>query len=508
MTLSIILLTIVYGLIAYAIFTLRKRHSYWQTQGVACEEPHFLFGNLWGMQSKRSFAEIWEQYYEQFKGSGPFAGFYWFSKPGVFALDPELIKQILVKDFTKFSDRGLYHNEKDDPLSGQLFFLDGLKWRNMRNKLSPTFTSGKMKFMYPTVVRVGQELIEVLEQMLEQTAAMGVIEVKDLMARFTTDVIGTCAFGIDCSSLKDPNAEFRTMGRKAVLNQRHNRFITALMNSFADLARKLHMKMIPEDVAEFFMRIVRETVEYREQNQIRRNDFMDMLIDLKNKKLIKSEHGDELTNLTLEEIAAQALVFFNAGFETSSTTLGFALYELAQNQEVQDKGRQEVLEKLAKHNQEFSYECMKEMQYLQQIILETLRLYTVLPVINRLALEDYVVPGNPRYVIKKGMPVLIPAGALHRDERYYPNPLVFNPDHFSADKVANRDSILYLPFGEGPRNCIGLRFGKMQTMVGLALLLKHFKFSTCAETQKPLTLCKKSFLISTDRGIYLKVTKI
>lgn len=366
MPLSVLLLTLLCGLIVYLLLALKKKHSHWQSLGIACEDPHILFGSFRGLQTERGFWQIWQEYYERFKGSGPFAGFYWFFKPAVFVLDPELIKLILVKDFAKFADRGLYHNEKDDPLSGQLFFLDGVKWKNIRNKLTPTFTSGKMKYMFPTVIKVGQELIGTMQQMVENDGS--VIEVKDLMARFTTDVIGTCAFGIECSSLKDPNAEFRVMGRKSIIQQRYNRVIIAFMASFVELARKLHLKSIPDDVSEFFMRIVRETVEYRERNNIKRYDFMDMLIDLKNKKLIKSEHGEELTNLTLEEIAAQAFVFFNAGFETSSTTLGFALYELAQNPDVQTKARQEVLEKMHKYQQEFSYEWLKELNYLEQII--------------------------------------------------------------------------------------------------------------------------------------------
>uniref|UniRef100_A0A1L8EFJ0 Putative cytochrome p450 n=1 Tax=Haematobia irritans TaxID=7368 RepID=A0A1L8EFJ0_HAEIR len=506
MSLTILLISIACGLLGYLTLYLKKKHSYWQSLGIACEEPHFIFGNLWGIQTKRGFWEVWEQYYNRFKGTGPFAGFYWFFKPAVFVLDIELIKQILIKDFSNFTDRGFYHNEKDDPLTGQLFLLDGIKWKNMRNKLSPTFTSGKMKFMFPTVTQVGNEFMEVLGKLVETEGS--VIEFKDLLARFTTDVIGTCAFGIDCSSLKDPNAEFRVVGGQSLVKQRHGQLGLAFTASFPELARKLHIKQNLDYIEEFFMRIVRETVEYRENNNIRRNDFMDMLIDLKNKKLMKSEHGEELTNLTLEEITAQAFVFFNAGFETSSTTLGFALYELAQNPEIQERGRQEVLETLKKHNDEFTYDCMKEMSYLEQIISETLRMYTVLPILNRLALNDYVVPGNPSYVIKKGMPIIIPAGAIHRDETFYPNPDVFNPDNFSPEKVAERDSILYLPFGEGPRNCIGLRFGKMQTMVGFALLLKNFRFSTCEQTQIPLTYSKQSFLISTEKGIYLKVTKI
>lgn len=373
MSLTIVLLTIVSGLFAYLVIVLRKKQGYWKSLGIPCEEPHFILGNLSGVQTKRGFWQIWEEYYNRFKGTGPFAGFYWFFKPAVFVLDPALVKNILIKDFSNFTDRGFFHNEKDDPLSGQLFLLDGAKWRNMRNKLSPTFTSGKMKYMFPTVTKVGDEFIEVLEKMLEPEGS--VIEVKELLARFTTDVIGTCAFGIECSSLKDPNAEFRIMGRRSLVEQRHGRFVIAFMASFIDLAKKLHFKQTPEDIEHFFMRIVRETVEYREKNNIRRNDFMDMLIDLKNKKLMKSEHGDELTNLTLEEIAAQAFVFFTAGFETSSTTLGFTLYELAQHQQIQDKARKEVLSKLDKYEQKFTYECMKEMSYLNQMVAGKIQIF-------------------------------------------------------------------------------------------------------------------------------------
>lgn len=140
--------------------------------------------------------------------------------------------------------------------------------------------------------------------------------------------------------------------------------------------------------------------------------------------------------------------------------------------------------------------------------LETLRLYSPLTVLNRMALEDYAVPGCPKYIIKKGMNVLIPSGAIQRDERYYPNPLVFNPDNFSPDNIAVRDSILYLPFGEGPRNCVGLRLGKMQIMISLALLLKNFRFSICEQTSIPMTYAIKSFITTPAKGIHLKVDKL
>lgn len=139
---------------------------------------------------------------------------------------------------------------------------------------------------------------------------------------------------------------------------------------------------------------------------------------------------------------------------------------------------------------------------------ETLRLYCPLPALNRVALEDYQVPGHPKFVIKKNMPVVIPAISLQRDEQYFPNPMTFNPENFSSEQVALRDSVLYLPFGEGPRNCIGSRFGKMQVLIGLALLLKNYRFSVCDKTLIPMQYDKENFLVTPDGNLYLKVSKL
>ena len=132
----------------------------------------------------------------------------------------------------------------------------------------------------------------------------------------------------------------------------------------------------------------------------------------------------------------------------------------------------------------------------------------MLPVLNRCCTEDYAVPGQPKFVIKKGMNVLIPIIGVHRDAEFYPNPDDFNPDNFSPDKHKERDSILYLPFGQGPRNCIGQRFGEMQVSLALAVLVQNFKFTLCEKTQIPIVFDKNTYFLGADNGIYLKVTKI
>jgi len=129
------------------------------------------------------------------------------------------------------------------------------------------------------------------------------------------------------------------------------------LSSLAKLG--LPVRVVHPDITKFFIRIVRETVDSREREQIRRNDFMDLLLDLK-----RQENG---IGLTVEQLAAQAFVFFVAGFETSSSNMSYALFELAKNQAVQEKLRLEISEVMAKHG-ELTYEAMLDMPYLDQTI--------------------------------------------------------------------------------------------------------------------------------------------
>lgn len=353
--------------ISYFILFMKKRLTYWQGLGIACEKPNPLLGNFTGLRSRRSFTDIWLEHYKRFKGSGPFSGFYWFSQPAVLILDPQLMKTILVKEFSKFSDRGLYHNPEDDPLTGQLFMLEGAKWKTLRQKLTPTFSTGKMKLMFPSVHRVAKELITAVRKRSTEGENQ-VVELKDMLARFGTDVIGTCAFGIECNSLQNPEAQFHIMGRRMLSEQRHGELGNALAFHFPDLVKKLHWKMIPDEVSEFFMNLVADTVRFRETNQVERNDFLDMLLALRKCEAKKTENEEDLAALTIEEIAAQVVLFFTAGFETTSTTVGFALYELARHEPLQQKLRQEINTIWLKHNKEFTYESLQEMAFLNQVI--------------------------------------------------------------------------------------------------------------------------------------------
>jgi cytochrome P450 family 6 len=505
-------ITLFLGFVTIFVAWIKWSHSYWQRKGLFTPPTTFFFGN--GKKvftQEQSFGDFTVDMYRYFKSHHkPHGGFYLLFMPTYMPVDPELVKYVMQNDFNHFVDRGLYYNEETDPLSAHLFSLDGAKWRNLRVKMTPTFTSGKMKMMFDTLVKCGDQLLTEMNKTVGNTS----IDIKDMLARFTTDIIGTVAFGIDCNSLKNPDNEFNRYMKLFFLDGFWDNIIGFITFVTPGIAKKLGLKAVKPPLSKFFMRVVKDTVDYREKNNIHRKDFMHLLLQLKNRGKLDEDGGilkeigdDKESNLSINELAAQAFVFFLAGYETSSTTMTFCLFELASNPEIQEKLRQEVFEVLKRHDNKLTYDATMEMHYMEKVINETLRKYPPVPGLNRICTKDYKVPGS-NIMIKKDTKVWIPVLGLQRDPEFYPDPEKFDPERFSEENKNERHPYTFIPFGEGPRVCIGLRFGMMQTKVGLSILLKNYKFSVSSKTTVPLQLDPRSFIMSTEGGIWLNYTEV
>jgi cytochrome P450 family 6 len=255
--------------------------NYWNERGVLQLKPSFPFGNCGDLVlMRKSFGETFAEHYKLFAGNA-FGGVYLAHRPQLLIRDPDMIKNILVKDFDHFLDRGFDFDEKIDPLNGNLFMLTGLKWKELRAKLSPTFTSGKMKMMFQTLVVCGVELQEYMEKFADEG---NMLEMRDVLAKFSTDVIASCAFGIQCNCLKNPDAEFRQWGKKIF----EISFEVVLRNLMyiliPSVAIALKIPNTPNNITNFFRTMVHETVNFRETHSVERNDFLQLLIKLKNKE--------------------------------------------------------------------------------------------------------------------------------------------------------------------------------------------------------------------------------
>lgn len=138
---------------------------------------------------------------------------------------------------------------------------------------------------------------------------------------------------------------------------------------------------------------------------------------------------------------------------------------------------------------------------------ETLRKHPIIPQLLRDTNQSYKVP-NTDFVIEKGTSLLIPVHNIHHDADIYPEPEKFDPSRFEPEAINARHPFAYLPFGDGPRNCIGSRFGKMQAKIGIVSLLRSFRFGVSKKTEVPLELDTRSPTLNSKHGIHLKVERI
>lgn len=186
------------------------------------------------------------------------------------------------------------------------FALEGATWRFIRNKLSPTFTSGKIKHMFATVAETSKLLSEVINSGRKY-------ETRDLCNRYICDVIGNVAFGLDCKALTSEKSKLLEIGEKVFHQTGLEMLRVFFTNSFIGLSRSLNLNSIKSEYSSFFIETVREAIKYRETNNIKRNDFLNSLIQLKNTGTIDGEKVDNDKKLTFNQIVAQAFLFFFAG---------------------------------------------------------------------------------------------------------------------------------------------------------------------------------------------------
>ncbi|XP_060535692.1 cytochrome P450 6a9-like [Cylas formicarius] len=484
---------------------IKWKYAYWKSKGVVQPEPEFPFGNFKAtILKKMTFEDTASIYYKTYKNSHKYVGLYMFTVPIWLVTDLALIKRILQPDFQHFTDHFSFHHESQI-LTNHLFSIRGEKWRTMRAKLTPTFTTGKIKMMFNNVY----DLSKKLESSVKQNHVINpkTVSIRDTVARFATDVIASCAFGLETNCIENPDAEFRKYGKRA-FHPNKLRILEQIVNW--NLLAAMGYVRFPADATNFFMDVVKKTVAYREKNNVRRNDFVDLLLQLKNKG--KLEDGGDISKtdqgtITDNDVAAMMFIFYLAGFDTSSSTTSFLFYELASHQEIQRKLRQEVREVTAKYGGKLTYEALQDMHYAQMCIDETLRLYPSAPVLTRVCSKTYQVPESD-LVIEKGTQVIIPAVAIQRDPDIYPNPDEFNPENFIEEKRKDRISSTWLPFGDGPRQCIGMRFGYMQVKLSIAALLGNFQYSLHESTPKKLEFMLDVLTLHPEKEILLNVSRV
>uniref|UniRef100_A0A182S9K1 Cytochrome P450 n=1 Tax=Anopheles maculatus TaxID=74869 RepID=A0A182S9K1_9DIPT len=444
--------------------------------------------------------------------------------------DPELIKQITVKDFDHFvNHRPIFGSNLDRDsiaLFGKtLFALSDQQWRNMRATLSPAFTGSKMRQMFDQVVECSADVVQYYREQNHDVDGRE-YEMKEVFSRYTTDVIASCAFGLKVDSFRDPTNAFYTNGKRMIDFARFKILLKVIAyRVFPWLMEKLEVDLFDRELNLFFAGIVLDTANTREKEGIVRPDMIHLLMQAKKGILRRQKEQEETLveafatvqesqhaisherqPLTQMELVAQCLIFFLAGFDTVANCLTFLAYELTLNRDVQDRLYEEILATDSTlEGKPVSYEALQRMKYMDMVVSESLRKWSPAPSTDRICTRDYVVRNEDgvEFTIDKGTIVFIPIVGLHYDPQYYPDPEKFDPERFSE---SNRDKIqpgTYLPFGIGPRNCIGSRFALKEVKAIIYQLLKEFTFERTPRTEVPIRLQKGFIALNSENGVFV-----
>ncbi|XP_047994990.1 cytochrome P450 9e2-like [Leguminivora glycinivorella] len=512
-----------------ALLYCRQTYARFAKYGVKHLPPVPLFGDMAKVFFRMEhFLDNAERIYNSFPGER-FVGHMEFIRPIVFIRDVDLVKRVTVKDFEHFLDHAFVVDKSVDPMFGRnLLSLKGQEWKDMRSTLSPAFTSSKIKLMVPLMEEAGENMNKRLKrEILESGKNYADVDIKDVCNRYANDVIASCAFGLRVDS-QNNETEFYKMGKVASQFTFVRTLKFLAFQCIPGIMKFFKLTFFTRASQNFFRQILTQTMRDRETHNIIRPDMVHLLMEAKKGNLKHEEDntvndagfatveesnvGKAVTKTvwTEDDLIAQAVIFFVAGFEGVAQAMAFLVYELALNPEVQDKLAREVKENDEKNCGKFNYTSIKEMTYLDMVVTELLRMWTPGGTLERICTKDYNL-GRPSdsatedYIIRKGEGVKIPVSAIHHDPQYFSEPHKFDPERFSPENRHKIHPFSYNPFGCGPRNCIASRFALCEIKVLIYQLIRQVEVSPCKKTAVPIKLDTCSFNLIIKGGHWIKV---
>ncbi|XP_049525533.1 cytochrome P450 3A41-like [Dermacentor silvarum] len=499
--------------VLFYLYASRNR-NYWKNQNIPSEP----FALIFGPTMKLLFNPVHIIDDARYRKYGKLFGALESSKLILFVAEPELVKQVLVKDFPSLPNRRAF-TFYEPLLENMMNSAPVEKWRKIRQVVSPAFSTGKLRKMNHLIEECA---VTTAEHLKEAASDEEDIDVKQFFGNYTLDVIARCAFAIRLDSHSDQTNEFVTKSRKAFSGRIPPGLF--LLFVFPALAKMLRLRPFNPDVFLYFKQICQNIIKGRQDKQSRHEDFLQLMMDAQEGNLASTsenttDRDNQLFNLgsdvkpdtsfssnktlTEDESMAQCVLFFITGQDTTSTVISYTLYLLAIHPDVQEKLREEVDECFKVHGEHPSLDVVTKLKYLHCVVSESLRMYPIVPRIERSPYEDYVL-GDTGVKVKKGELVAIPVYSMHYDPQYFPDPWKFDPERFSEENVESIQPYTYLPFGAGPRNCIGMRFGLQAVKLSILYTIRNVKVVRTEKTKVPLEF-QNGFSVLTAKGITLGI---
>jgi len=425
-------------------------------------------------------------------------GIYDFMSPLLVILEPKLVKTVLQTNFSSFSQNTLDIDPEIDPLvSHNPFVLSGEKWLNSRKRLTYAFSSMRLKILLESVKQVCTMFENFIDGKLNNVEKAE-FELKSLFSRYAAQVVAAAGFGVDgyCFDDEKKDISFRKLGQVIFEPSLRNKIMFALLFFVPSLNKICKVSFIPKKVDHFFRTLVADLMEQRRKDGIPRNDFLHLMAEL--------ERAED-DKFDTEMLTGQAMSFVLDGYETSSTVMSFIAFHLASYPEIQEKLREEVVSILNKYDGKLTYEGLREMTYMDQVLNESMRMIPAGIALKKRCTEEFELRGSDGIVcrLQPGMEVLIPVQAFHKDPQYWENPEEYDPERFNAVKKQSIEKFTFLPFGEGQRICVGMRMAQLQVKASLATVLKKYSMELSPKTQLPIKLISGTVLPTPKGGLWV-----
>lgn len=384
------------------------------------------------------------------------------------------------------------------------FFLVFLT--DMRSTLNPCFTSKKLRQMFNLVNNVASKVPSLLGDDIAAGCSKE-IDFKNLSTKCAVDIIATCAYGIEVNSLKGPANIF------SKLTQTFDHIVTPFnilkftgILLVPKITNFFKIRFLGKEFTELFSDGIFEMINLRKKEKIFRPDLVNLLMEIKQTQEARTNE-EKTRNWSDEHLSAQCLAFFIGGYATIATSMGFTAYEIACNSDVQQKLYQEILDTNENlDGRDLDYNVINEMKYMNQVISESLRKWPSSPLTGRACREPYNLKFDDKeFYFDSNIDFLVPIICFHRDPKYFPNPEIFDPERFNEENRKTIDPDTFIPFGAGPRHCIGTRFALMELKTVFYHLLLKFKFELSPKTDFPIQLDKSPFEMKPKNGIWIKL---